>query len=142
MRTETDAILDAMSEAFRIGRASESPVIISHLKCAGIANWGRSGEVLHALEAARNTQRSWLRLLSLRCWIQHARSAARSTRASRSLSRGARPIPEMAGRTLAESLPNGTLLNSTLRDDCSLRAQSITALMNRTCGASSLIPPR
>ena len=56
MRTETDAILDAMDEAFRIGRSSESPVVISHLKCAGIANWGRSGEVLHALERARTTQ--------------------------------------------------------------------------------------
>jgi N-acyl-D-amino-acid deacylase len=32
------------------------PVIVSHLKCAGIANWGRSGEVLHALEAARASQ--------------------------------------------------------------------------------------
>jgi N-acyl-D-amino-acid deacylase len=56
MRTETDAILDAMDEAFRIGRSSESPVVISHLKCAGIANWGRSGEVLHALERARASQ--------------------------------------------------------------------------------------
>lgn len=56
MRTETDAILDAMDESFRIGRSSESPVVISHLKCAGIANWGRSGEVLHALEQARTTQ--------------------------------------------------------------------------------------
>ena len=40
MRTETDAILDAMDEAFRIGRSSESPVVISHLKCAGIAELG------------------------------------------------------------------------------------------------------
>jgi N-acyl-D-amino-acid deacylase len=56
MRTETDAILDAMDEAFRIGEYSQSPVIISHLKCAGIANWGRSSEVLHALEQARVSQ--------------------------------------------------------------------------------------
>lgn len=56
MRTETDAILDAMDEAFRIGRYAQSPVVISHLKCAGIANWGRSGEVLHTLEQARTTQ--------------------------------------------------------------------------------------
>lgn len=56
MRTETDAVLDAMDEAFRIGRYAESPVIISHLKCAGIDNWGRSPEVLHSLEAARTTQ--------------------------------------------------------------------------------------
>ena len=56
MRTETDAILDAMDEAFRIGRYGQSPVIVSHLKCAGIANWGRSPEILRALEEARTTQ--------------------------------------------------------------------------------------
>jgi N-acyl-D-aspartate/D-glutamate deacylase len=56
MRAESDAILDAMHEAFLIGRASRVPVIVSHLKCAGIANWGRSGEVLHALESARAAQ--------------------------------------------------------------------------------------
>src|SRR5206468_4404630 len=57
MRTETDAILDAMDEAFRIGRYAQSPVIISHLKCAGIDNWGRSPDILHALEQARTTQK-------------------------------------------------------------------------------------
>jgi N-acyl-D-amino-acid deacylase len=56
MRTEADAILDAMEEAFTIGRSSRVPVIVSHLKCAGIANWGRSGEVLNAFEAARAIQ--------------------------------------------------------------------------------------
>lgn len=56
MRTETDAILDAMRETFEIGKGAKVPVIISHLKCAGIANWGRSEEVLGALEAARKTQ--------------------------------------------------------------------------------------
>ena len=56
MRSETETILDAMSEAFTIGREQHVPVIISHLKCAGIANWGRSGEVLEALEAVRETQ--------------------------------------------------------------------------------------
>lgn len=56
MRTETEKILDAMSEAFEIGRMSRVPVIVSHLKCAGIANWGRSGEVLHALETAQRSQ--------------------------------------------------------------------------------------
>jgi N-acyl-D-amino-acid deacylase len=56
MRTETDAILDAMRETFEIGRRTRVPVVISHLKCAGIANWGRSDEVLGALDAARSTQ--------------------------------------------------------------------------------------
>lgn len=56
MRTETEAILDAMAEAFTIGRQNAVPVIISHLKCAGIANWGRSEEVLSALDEARKAQ--------------------------------------------------------------------------------------
>ena len=56
MRTETEGVLDAMEEAFAIGRRSGAPVVISHLKCAGIDNWGRSGEVLHALDAARAAQ--------------------------------------------------------------------------------------
>ena len=38
MRSETEKILDAMREAFEIGRVSRVPVIVSHLKCAGIAN--------------------------------------------------------------------------------------------------------
>ncbi len=45
-----------MREAFTIGRESRVPVIISHLKCAGIANWGRSLEVLTSLEAAHKSQ--------------------------------------------------------------------------------------
>ncbi|HEV7990695.1 MAG TPA: D-aminoacylase [Gemmatimonadaceae bacterium] len=52
MRTEFAGILDAMDEAFRIGRHARVPVAISHLKCAGPENWGRSVEVLDALERA------------------------------------------------------------------------------------------
>ncbi|HEY6491406.1 MAG: D-aminoacylase [Terracidiphilus sp.] len=55
MRTEADAILDAMEEAFGIGMDRGVPVIVSHLKCAGIANWGRSAEVLQAMENAGKT---------------------------------------------------------------------------------------
>lgn len=55
MRTEADGILDAMQEAFDIGMDRDVPVIVSHLKCAGIANWGRSAEVLQALENAGKT---------------------------------------------------------------------------------------
>jgi N-acyl-D-amino-acid deacylase len=56
MRSETDAILGAMEEAFEIGRVSRVPTIISHLKCAGIDNWGRASEVLHVLDTARISQ--------------------------------------------------------------------------------------
>lgn len=56
MRTEFDAILDAMDEAYQVGRHARVPVVISHLKCAGPSNWGRSVEVLKSLEASRDGQ--------------------------------------------------------------------------------------
>jgi N-acyl-D-aspartate/D-glutamate deacylase len=56
MRTEFDAILDAMDEAYRVGRHARVPVVISHLKCAGPSNWGRSVEVLKSLDGARRLQ--------------------------------------------------------------------------------------
>lgn len=56
MRTEFDAILEAMDEAYRVGRHARVPVVISHLKCAGPSNWGRSAEVLASLERTRRIQ--------------------------------------------------------------------------------------
>jgi N-acyl-D-aspartate/D-glutamate deacylase len=56
MRTEFDAILEAMDEAYHIGKHARVPVVISHLKCAGPSNWGRSAEVLASLEGARKYQ--------------------------------------------------------------------------------------
>jgi N-acyl-D-amino-acid deacylase len=56
LRSESAAILEAMREAFEVGRKAKVPVAISHLKCAGADNYGRSHEVLAALEAAAETQ--------------------------------------------------------------------------------------
>src|ERR1700735_3048066 len=56
MRTEFDAILDAMDEAYQVGKHARVPVVISHLKCAGPSNWGRSVEVLKSLDGARRLQ--------------------------------------------------------------------------------------
>lgn len=52
LRTEFNEIISALDEAFEIGEHSKAPVIVSHLKCAGAGNWGRSGEVLNKLELA------------------------------------------------------------------------------------------
>lgn len=52
LRTEFDEILSALDEAFETGEAAKAPVIVSHLKCAGAGNWGRSGEVLQKIEQA------------------------------------------------------------------------------------------
>ena len=101
MRTETEAILDAMQEAFEVGRLSEVPVIISHLKCAGIANWGRSEEVLQALDAARAVQHA-----GCDCYPYAAGSSTLDLRQVDERVKititWSKPHPEMAGQTLAE----------------------------------------
>lgn len=56
MRTEFEAILEAMQEAFETGRHASVPVVISHLKCAGAGNWGRTTEVLHLMEQTAQHQ--------------------------------------------------------------------------------------
>ncbi|MGI8614537.1 MAG: N-acyl-D-amino-acid deacylase family protein [Nocardioidaceae bacterium] len=53
MRGEGRMLLDSVAEAVRVGEVSERPVQISHLKAAGRAVWGRMGEVLDLLDAAR-----------------------------------------------------------------------------------------
>ncbi len=101
MRTEADRILDAMREAFEIGIGSKVPVVISHLKCAGIANWGRSREVLAALDAARTTQQA-----GCDCYPYAAGSSTLDLRQVDERVKIAitwsTPHPEMSGKTLAE----------------------------------------
>lgn len=52
LRSEAGAITEALEEAFTIGRHAEAPVIVSHLKCAGAPQYGRSGEILAMMEQA------------------------------------------------------------------------------------------
>jgi len=56
MRTEGDQILEAMEEAFQIGQSARAPMVISHLKCAGVDNWERSADLLQVLGKAANHQ--------------------------------------------------------------------------------------
>ncbi len=53
MRNESDAEVDALNEAFQIGREAGIPVEIFHLKCAGKQNWGKMPQVIAAIEQAR-----------------------------------------------------------------------------------------
>ena len=52
LRSEGDQILPALDESFRIARHAHSSVVISHLKCAGIDHWHRSGELVRFIESA------------------------------------------------------------------------------------------
>ncbi|HEY7885868.1 MAG TPA: D-aminoacylase [Cellvibrionaceae bacterium] len=56
LRTEFEAITEAMGEAFSTAKSGEVPLIISHLKCAGRGNWGRSSNILSLLDTAAKTQ--------------------------------------------------------------------------------------
>ncbi|MDN2480922.1 N-acyl-D-amino-acid deacylase family protein [Vibrio agarivorans] len=56
MRTEFEEILTAMEEAFETGQYAKVPVVISHLKCAGAGNWGRSVEILDLMDKTAQHQ--------------------------------------------------------------------------------------
>jgi len=53
MRSEGDDILPSVDELITIARRAHAPAEIYHLKAAGHENWGRLGEVLAHIEAAR-----------------------------------------------------------------------------------------
>jgi len=101
MRTEAEKILEAMSEVFHVGRQCHVPVILSHLKCAGIANWGRSAEVLGALDAARGEQP-----VQCDCYPYAASSSTLDLRQVddrlRIVITWSTPHPEIAGQTLQQ----------------------------------------
>ncbi len=56
LRDEFAGVLEAMEEAFTAARAPQAAVRVSHLKCAGIDNWGRSQQVLDCLQQASRQQ--------------------------------------------------------------------------------------
>ena len=53
IRNEGDREMEALEEAFRIGREANLPVEIWHLKVSGRQNWGKMPKVIAAIEAAR-----------------------------------------------------------------------------------------
>ena len=101
LRTEFAAILEAMDEAFRIGRYARVPVVVSHLKCAGVENWGRSIEVLDALEQAQRFQP-----VGCDCYPYAASSSTLDLKQVTDeidiMITWSTPHPEMAGKLLAE----------------------------------------
>lgn len=57
MRDEGEQVLESLEESFALGRAAGVPVIISHHKVSGRANFGRSVETLPRIRAAMAMQR-------------------------------------------------------------------------------------
>jgi N-acyl-D-amino-acid deacylase len=56
MRDEGDHILTSMDETFEIGRRAGAPVVVSHHKCSGRANFGRMKETLPKFSEAMKQQ--------------------------------------------------------------------------------------
>ncbi len=53
LRSEADTFLEALDEAFRIGREGGVPVEIFHLKAAGRRNWDKAAQAIARIEAER-----------------------------------------------------------------------------------------
>jgi N-acyl-D-amino-acid deacylase len=53
IRDEANKVLDAVAEAIDFARTSQVHVEIVHLKCSGTDNWGKAGQVLAMIDAAR-----------------------------------------------------------------------------------------
>ncbi|BCQ59226.1 hypothetical protein PBOI14_09760 [Pseudomonas sp. Boi14] len=101
LRSEFEPVLEAMDEAFLIGRAARAPVIVSHLKCAGAGNWGRSPQLLAALENAAREHP-----VGCDCYPYAASSSTldlkQVTDAYRITITWSTPHPEQGGRDLSE----------------------------------------
>ena len=55
MRSESDSLLEAMDEAFRIAREGGVQLDIYHLKTAGRRNWGKAAAMVAKIDSARAT---------------------------------------------------------------------------------------
>lgn len=99
LRDETDRILEAMAEAFEIGRALDVGVVLSHHKLAGVCNHGRSTETLALITEAARSQP-----VALDCYPYHASSTVLRPeflhRALRTRVTWSKAYPQMAGRML------------------------------------------
>ena len=57
MRDEFEGVLNSIDETLKTAAAAHIPVVVSHHKCAGPANWGRTCETVPRLEEAARRQR-------------------------------------------------------------------------------------
>lgn len=101
MRDEHDGVLDSLHETFETANRADVPVVISHHKCAGPKNWGRSRETLPLIEKARANQ-----TVSLDAYPYTAGSTVLQPHmvdeAIRIMVAWSKPHPEMAGKDLAD----------------------------------------
>ena len=101
MRDEADDVLKSLEETFLIGREAGVPVVVSHHKVTGKANFGRSKETLELFERYRHSQK-----IGLDVYPYHASSTVLKPDSiavsNRVLVTWSVPHPEFRGRDLAD----------------------------------------
>src|SRR5213593_1485652 len=100
IRDESDKVIESLDEAFATGRRGSVPLVVSHHKCAGPSNWGRTVQTLAHIDAARRAQP-----IGLDCYPYIAGSTVLRSEIVDGiidiLITWSTPHPEMAARTLA-----------------------------------------
>ena len=101
MRDEADHVMDSLDETFRIGRALNVPVVVSHHKVTGAINFGQSAQTLPVLREAMKHQK-----VCLDCYPYNASSTMIRNEpenlSSPVLIASSKPHPECVGRYLAD----------------------------------------
>lgn len=101
MRDEGDRVIEALEETFEVGRESGCGVHVSHHKCAGLANHGKSEVTLKMIDEAIRRQDVGLDTTP---WVASSTilDSGRHKQATRVIIAESEPFPEMAGRDLDE----------------------------------------
>ncbi|MBV9858656.1 MAG: D-aminoacylase [Alphaproteobacteria bacterium] len=101
MRDEAEHVLDSLDESFGVGRGAGVPVVISHHKTTGVANFGRTAETLPKIAAAMRGQEVGLDVYPYIASSTVLRTQ-RIEEALKVLITWSKPMPEQAGRELAD----------------------------------------
>ncbi len=105
MRDEGAGVMDSLAETFRIGGTAQIPVIVSHLKCTGVSNHGRSLDTLAYIEQAQAGQP-----IALDCYPYVASSTileqVRVDETPTTIVTWSVPHPEHAGRNIVDVASN------------------------------------
>jgi len=101
LRNEEEKVEEALEEAFEIGRAAGVPVVLSHHKVAGKAQFGRTKQTIEIIEKIRGLQK-----VHLDVYPYHASSTVirpdRLKHSKKTLITWSKSMPEHAGRDLAD----------------------------------------
>jgi N-acyl-D-amino-acid deacylase len=101
MRNEADNVIESLEESLAIGREVGVPVVISHHKCMGHKNFGRSTETLSLLSRARCHQAVALDVYPYTAGSS-VLNAELMSMASKTVITWCDPHPEYTGRDLSE----------------------------------------